>query len=42
MQPFGSRRFPAIAGASPSAGFPGLLDLGPPFRPSFQAPAACT
>jgi len=33
MQPFGSRRFPAIAGASPSAGFPSLLDLGPPFRP---------
>jgi hypothetical protein len=33
MQPFGGQRFPAIAGAFPSAGFPGLLELGPPFRP---------
>ena len=43
MQPLGGRRFPAIAGASSSAGFPGLLDLGPPTRgPTFQAPIAAT
>jgi hypothetical protein len=33
IQPVGSQRFPAIAGASPSAGFPGLLEFRPPTRP---------
>jgi hypothetical protein len=43
MQPLGGRRLPAIAGASPSAGVPDLLDLGPPTRdPTFQAPALAT
>ncbi len=43
MQPLGGRRFPAIAGASSSAGFPGLPELGPPTRgPTFQAPIAAT
>ncbi len=35
------RRLPAIAGASPLAVVPGLLDLEPSVRLSFQAPIAC-
>src|SRR5262245_25180660 len=43
IQPLGSRRLPAIAGASPSAFVPGLLELGAPTRtPTFQAPALAT
>src|SRR5262245_53626607 len=42
LEAFASRRLPAIAGASPSTVFPGLLDLEPPLGPTFQAPAACT